>query len=361
MDASVGTNTTIGGGDVRMLLSGMLWGAMWGFMRSIMDVVLKAMHHIMFITERYNSDILDKNPRARSQLLKELQRTCIWSEWSFFGVERVGTGWGIDRRLRFAARVQTTSKADNNAMRDWYGQPLDTASSNEAVSVEIVRWCKFTRPLISDRELVPQMDCDMTATNKLIVLRINYRLRVRSNLEVALPTACPTIDFSIALAKRMDRLRSERASTMGGGGFLLSGPPGCGKSIAARCLAHRLDYVLAYFVFDEACDDMFDSLLANMTINHRSGLVLLLDEVDEDLERLLLHDETKFNRQQPGKKAWCTLFDRIQFHSEIVVVATTNKSIAWLREFDDAHFDSALLRDGRFSHMIDCSDPSCYT
>lgn len=314
--------------------------------------VVSFLLRMFYVCDDY-SPLISGTPCSQILLLRVLKERCVlWTASTFWRGARIGSGWGIDRRLRFLAHVSFSSTTND---RD-----------EGRLMLVMYRW-RFEKPIFDAEDssfetLIDAKSKDaLDSSNRVLVYRYDprrYTCLSRAT-EIGLPFACPTLGFSLALADAM--LRAYHAT--GRGNFVICGRPGRGKSIAARCLSHRLDAVHA--MFNPAHGDEVSYFLEGFAASGRPYMVLVIEEVDGDVESMLRNaqparDEQHQRRQAAfDKKAWCALFDRLQFHAGVLVVATTNKTLAWLRQMDGDHFDSALFRVGRFNHFIDADDPQC--
>jgi len=314
---------------------------------------------MFFVSDDY-SPLIASAPCTQVLLLRVLKERCVlWTASTFWRGARMGSGWGIDRRLRFVAHVSFSSASQD---RD-----------ESRLMLVIYRW-RFEAPVVDDAAAFESLDvCPSSGSaaldatdpsNRISVYRYDYRqYRCLSRAtEIGVPRACPTLAFSQALADAM--LRRYRAT--GRGNFVIAGRPGRGKSIAARCLSHRLGAVHA--VFNPARGDEVSYFLEGFSASGRPYMILAIEEIDGDIEYMLRNAQPVSDDQDArryagqaafDKKAWCALFDRLMFHAGVLVVATTNKPLAWLRRMDRDHFDDALFRLGRFDHFIDADESQC--
>lgn len=374
-------NTTLSGNsdlnirNINNWAYGFFIGVLINASRTCLAIMSNAFWAASVTSERYDLCQV-QSQRVRIDLMNFLDRSCFWQGYSFSNSRRVGVGWGVNRRLWFIAHVIV---------------PVDLMSSTrterlpsmpgDGIIVTIYRW-RFAPPIITDdamkcgadNAMDGNMICD--PVNTVVVFRYNMRslYYIQTVAEVAMPQSCPTLPFSCMLADKMvalykasmylpeckDRLAVERRR----GGFVLAGTPGCGKSVAARVFAFKLDAVLAYF--DPSQCDGIDQYIDALATSRKSMMALVIEEVDTDLEHMLLAKQKsdkdiasyEKNKYSPwsvnDKKSWCALFDRLQFYPNIIPVATTNKSLSWLQEFDREHFEGALFRVGRFGNLIDC-------
>lgn len=351
--------TTHGVSPLAAIAGSVLLGTTIGMVQSVMRAVSSLMCAMLMVTEKY--DLAD-NPCAQQLLLQELRHCCVWHEWELLRGERIGTGWGVDVRLRFVASVTVTSGVGSGSNAG------DCDDSRPKLVVMVYRWRGLTRPVLSDAELLPTDGVGLLdPADQVLTIRIDSKCRweVRNTFEIARPPTCRTLAFSDALAERMLRLHQASASDAAAprGAFLLAGAPGIGKSMAARIMAHRINGPL---IFHNPTNhgESIDNLFAAVQFGHRAkAAVVLIDEVDEDVAAMTTAASGAVTltvaKQRTNvatdfdKKAWCALFDRFQFMPHIVV-ATTNRSLDWVRSQDAEHFGGALFRSGRFGHLIDC-------
>jgi hypothetical protein len=307
------------------------------------NAVSAMLPRLLIIEDKYTKAI-EESPRVRIALLTALNETCmIWSESSFWKGAQIGSGWGVDRWLRFVTHVKFEEK---NIYRS-PGQP----QADPAISVVVFRWRMFTSPLV--QHAIHNCASDIPQDNKILVVRASSAscYGIHSATEIAIPPTCPTLRVSMAVAD--DMLDMYRRSGLGG--IVLTGRPGVGKSIATRCFAHKLMAVYGHFSTNNNIEKFLDA----HTMSQKTHMVLVIDEVDNDIDAMLAPAEQRSASDQDSapkpmtKKAWCALFDRLMFYPNVVVVATTNKSVSWLTDMDAKNFDGALFRRGRFNHFID--------
>lgn len=119
-------------------------------------------------------------------------------------------------------------------------------------------------------------------------------------------------------------------------GYLLHGPPGTGKTSAARALADRFEMPVYYLPLG---DMKSDSDLTQLVANVQARSMLLLEDVD------IFHSATE--RDDSGKKSSLAgilnALDGVWTPHGLVTVMTTN---------DRESLDPALLREGR----VDCTE-----
>jgi len=149
----------------------------------------------------------------------------------------------------------------------------------------------------------------------------------------------------------------------GGKVFLLSGPPGCGKSISARMFASHIGATLAP---DYQATNRKSTMSSLTDVTRGGPLVMVADEFDNSLAHIVSQSgcaadtgSRKTHADAYDKPTWNGLLDRIHRRQNIVLILITNMS------FDDIHGmvngDMSLLRRGRIDmHFVyDDGDVRC--
>jgi len=139
----------------------------------------------------------------------------------------------IGKYFRFFAFVNTSSSPDGIPVRQ----------NNRDITVWTWRW---DNPIIPDTSISAfddksEEDCDYSREGWVFVLRMNLYASYSCRKESAEPIKCPTLEASKELAGDMYKAWMDNGKE---GRFIISGPPGCGKSISARIFAHKIHGVL---------------------------------------------------------------------------------------------------------------------
>lgn len=130
-----------------------------------------------------------------------------------------------------------------------------------------------------------------------------------------------------------------------GGGMLLYGPPGCGKTLLARATAGEVGATFMNVAIDQVLDMWFGG--------SEQKLSALFEEARANAPTVLFFDEVEAiggSRQQMRGRAGATLVNQLlsemdgvdSANDKVLVMAATNAP--W-------HVDSALLRPGRFDQV----------
>ncbi|MCO4769462.1 MAG: ATP-binding protein [Deltaproteobacteria bacterium] len=131
-----------------------------------------------------------------------------------------------------------------------------------------------------------------------------------------------------------------------GGGMMLYGPPGCGKTLLARATAGEVGATFMNVAINEVLDMWFG--------NSEAKLSALFDEARRRAPAVLFFDEVEAigaSRQQLRQGPGRTLVNQLlaemdgvdSANDRVLVMAATNAP--W-------HVDSALLRPGRFDRVV---------
>lgn len=130
-----------------------------------------------------------------------------------------------------------------------------------------------------------------------------------------------------------------------GGGVLMYGPPGCGKTLLARAIATECEMPMLYLGISEILSPwvgVSEQLLheAFETARNKAPCVLFIDEVDAlGVRRTEAHHHSRTLVSQLLQE-----MDGFQSHNErVLILAATNSP--W-------HIDPALLRPGRFDRVL---------
>ena len=131
-----------------------------------------------------------------------------------------------------------------------------------------------------------------------------------------------------------------------GGGMLLYGPPGCGKTLLARATAGEVGATFMNVAIDQVLDMWFGESEAKLRAlfeeaRRRAPAVLFFDEVEA------IGASRQQLRQGPGRTLVNQLLAEMDgvdsANDRVLVMAATNAP--W-------HVDSALLRPGRFDQVV---------
>ena len=131
-----------------------------------------------------------------------------------------------------------------------------------------------------------------------------------------------------------------------GGGMLLYGPPGCGKTLLARATAGEVGATFMNVAIDQVLDMWFGESEAKLSAlfdeaRRRAPAVLFFDEVEA------IGASRQQLRQGPGRTLVNQLLAEMDgvdsANDRVLVMAATNAP--W-------HVDSALLRPGRFDRVV---------
>lgn len=340
-------------------INGLFIGTILQCVRDFTSLLFTFLQTTFIVTEQYELSRLQNNT-SKLILLKTLEE-CFWQGYTFIGARRVGVGLGIHFQRGF---IIYTKFIESKGTSKYESKPDDN------ISVQVYR-LRHGVPLIPDDVLKGTCTTLDNDGNALTVFRYSGRAMyyIQPSVEIAIPRSCPTLIFSSFVSDQIaNAYKKNLVNNNNQGGYVLAGKPGCGKSIAARILAHKLDAVLAYYNPTSTTGDTIDIFLDALMSSRYATMILVMEEIDIDLEKMVqVNKKKKKNKDNDNdndndymynssfdKKHWCTLFDRLQFYPNVIPIATTNKRIEWLTDLDTEHFQGALFRKGRFSALIDC-------
>lgn len=136
-------------------------------------------------------------------------------------------------------------------------------------------------------------------------------------------------------------------------GVLLSGPPGCGKTLLGRALAGECE-VPFYFVESSSVDGMYVGTgakriekLFQQARKHPEGAIIFFDEIDAiGGQRSTTASMNPYSRQTINKLL--NEMDGFKSDDKILVIGSTNMPDV---------LDKALVRSGRFDQRLDVPSP----
>eukprot|EP00983_Pelagomonas_calceolata_P041883 1138245-Pelagomonas_calceolata.AAC.6 len=247
----------------------------------------------------------------------------------------------IGKYLRFFASVNISSSSSDD-------MPLK--KNGKDITVWTWRWDSPIIPDITTSMLDDKCEeeCDYTREGWVKVLRMNPYGSYSCRKECAEPMKCPTLAASKDLAHDMYKAWLDNGKE---GRFIISGPPGCGKSISSRVFAHKVDGILCPYYNPTKPRVNMDDIIDSTQFSRDNPLTIVMDEFDQCLEKFV-HPNPSMERnivELSTKSDWTNLFDFFQFHPDIVLIMITNRSYAELDEMDKTHFQGALLRPGRIT------------
>ena len=140
-------------------------------------------------------------------------------------------------------------------------------------------------------------------------------------------------------------------------GILLYGPPGCGKTLIAKAIAHQ---VQAHFISVKGPELISkwhghsEENLRNIFVQARelAPSIIFFDEIDAIAQRRSSDEQLRMDAKFVNQLL--TLMDGVENYSNVRVIATTNRVQL---------LDEALLRPGRFDYHIQVNKPNqegCY-
>ena len=168
--------------------------------------------------------------------------------------------------------------------------------------------------------------------------------------ECAVASAIPSaiVERSSAVAQEMvDIFLSRQQNACA---FIVSGPPGTGKSLSARIVAHKLNGTL-YTGLDTSRHSGISvwSVVQDYADVDRP-LVLVFEEFDVALERIVLglaQDSESCRADTTSKSTWNEFLSGLSRKTNVVLILTTNRTD---EELDlVCNHDASLLRPGRIT------------
>lgn len=233
------------------------------------------------------------------------------------------------------------------------GEPFRGRRGGGGVSVTVARLRWLQPPLVPDGAIM-DMSKEPVAGTVTVMRRGSDGWSVRR--ERACPDAVPKEAASTAaeVATRIfDAISVSRDVQMR---VILSGPPGSGKSTAARLVALSLGATLVP-AFDPSRPGFSVDSVLSMTPDD-AMIVLSMDEFDVCLRRALSPSPSpspSVDREGGGKEcevvdraSWNAMLDALQFVPNVVVVMSTNMTFADLEN----EFEPSALRAGRITHRM---------
>lgn len=277
--------------------------------------------------------------RAYNCLVEEVRRRRpLTTGWGFTcsGVTRCG--WMLDRRCGFLAHLALLQDRDREAKGS--GALLEG-------TLVLYRW-RWLPPLVPKDTV--EGTCALDAAASIGVVRASRTGGVLHAPEPACPASCPSAAASSALAASLVALYS--AHTHSGVRVVVSGPPGCGKSMAARIAAHKMGATLVaeYQPDGQGTLSMLD-IVARTCPSAARPVVVVWNEFDQCVRRYRYNFRARFPIELATKGDHTDLMDYLQFQPHVVLVMTTNMTTDNLRRLDKRH-GNALFRSGRITAMF---------
>jgi len=248
----------------------------------------------------------------------------------------------IGKKMRFFASVQISSTKSSDHM--------SSIKNDKSITVWTWRWDHPIIPDVTASALDDQCEeeCDFTREGWVTVTRKNVFGEYSCRKECAEPKKCPTLAASQAMAYDMYKswLNSDKE-----GRFIISGLPGCGKSISSRVFAHKVGGTLCPYYNPTKPRVRLDDIIESAQFSRDNPIIIVMEEFDKCLEKFIYADPSmERNMVELGTKSdWTDFLDHLQFRPDIVLIMITNRSYAELDELDKTHFQGALLRPGRIT------------
>lgn len=258
--------------------------------------------------------------------------------------ERRAIAWGTEQ-IRDGTRVPKLCASWRRSYVAWTHVRTVGLDAEYSETVVVLRPLWFG-PLLADEERVQHARASCTI--RVLTCPSNDS-RYGLLREVAQAMVNPNVPDCIRVAATavVDSMKS--AFDDGARILALHGPPGTGKSTAARILAHRLDAVL-YKSYDPT---RVGECLARVVADNSgpdSPLVVVMEEFDIALAKIVRADIRAAAKQAvrldaTDKATWNSLLDDFKYYDNVVLVLTTNQTRELLREL--CGDDPSYLRPGR--------------
>jgi transitional endoplasmic reticulum ATPase len=224
-------------------------------------------------------------------------------------------------------RAERLAPLDEDEDEDADGGTVTSLGAARQGGLQLLRGGRTTEPDDEDLALAPERDrVDFSDVGGLDALKDTIRMKI------VLPFQKPEV-FA-------------RYGKRRGGGMLLYGPPGCGKTLLARATAGEVGATFMNVAIDQVLDMWFGESEAKLSAlfdeaRRRAPAVLFFDEVEA------IGASRQQLRQGPGRTLVNQLLAEMDgvdsANDRVLVMAATNAP--W-------HVDSALLRPGRFDRVV---------
>jgi hypothetical protein len=315
--------------------------------------VLKALKRLAF-QERIYSD--DSSMNGMAAVMEQVRALHLFSERR----EVIGTRMqpsGLVIGPTFVANI-TRVAASERSIYD----------KGTMMRMSVVRW-RWMPPLVPDDAITN--NSSHCPPGLIYVLRKGSDSRgtgwdMRS--ENACPAAVPAVAVAVARDAACQIVALQKASGSAAQvRVILSGPPGCGKSTAARLVASMLGAVLIPGLDPSRPGHGVSDVLSAVKnfvdgVNGRH-VVISMDEFDVCIRRAVAGDaapqppaSTIVSSGPPevtDKASWNAVVDRLQFVPNVTVIMSTNLTFAELDKVDPS---GAMLREGRVTKRITVPD-----
>jgi hypothetical protein len=137
--------------------------------------------------------------------------------------------------------------------------------------------------------------------------------------------------------------------------FIVGGPPGSGKSIVARIVAHRLKGILFTGLNTTRCSgDSVWGYISDYADDPETPLVLVFEEFDcalRSITRGEVHDTDECRVDTRCKASWNEFLTGLSRKTNVVLILTTNRTDEELLTIDCLG-DASLLRPGRITRRF---------
>lgn len=196
-----------------------------------------------------------------------------------------------------------------------------------------------------------------TTPREAVVINPTTRLLVGAAQQAETTNQAPSYEDVAGLKPQLQRIREmielplrypevfERLGIAASKGVLLHGPPGCGKTLIARAIAHETDAAFFTVSGPEVIHKFYDESEAQLrklfaAAENKAPSILFLDEIDAIAPK---RDRVQGEVEKRVVAQLLALMDDLKRRVRIIVIAATNLPQV---------LDPALRRPGRFDREI---------